>query len=82
VIPAQRRRIDGSWNIPGEVCYAPGMMRRVHAAAWPDVPEWEPEPLRVPVAERWDEDRRGRRIQSEDGDDDLPGSHVIVIDLA
>lgn len=71
-----------SWNIAGEVCYARCMMRGLHDIAGQERPEWEPEALHVPSPERAD-DPRSRRNQSDDaGDDDLPGSHVIVIDLA
>ena len=65
------------------------MMRGLHDVPGRGLPEWEPEPLYVPVPERVvervvdDEDSRGWRIRSGDaGDDDRPGSHVIVIDLA
>lgn len=72
-----------SWYIPGEVCYDRGMMRGLHDTPGRELPEWEPEPLHVPVPERVDEGCRGRRTRSDDAaDDDLPGSHVIVIDLA
>jgi hypothetical protein len=61
------------------------MMRGLHDVPGRELPEWEPEPLYVPVPERVvdDEDSRSWRIRSGDaGDDDRPGSHVIVIDLA
>lgn len=65
------------------------MMRGLHDVPGRELPEWEPEPLYVPVPERVvervvdDEDSRGWRIRSGDAsDDDRPGSHVIVIDLA
>jgi hypothetical protein len=75
--------VGESWNIAWEVCYDRCMMRGLHDIPGREFPEWEPEPLHVPVPERAEEDPRGRRIRSEDaGDDDLPGSHVIVIDLA
>ena len=44
---------------------------------------WEPEPLELPIREP--ERRRRRqpeRRDDRDSADDLPGSHVIVIDLA
>ncbi|HWN67015.1 MAG TPA: hypothetical protein VNM90_05215 [Haliangium sp.] len=60
------------------------MMRGLHDVPGRELPEWEPEPLYAPVPERVvDEDSRSWRIRSGDaGDDDRPGSHVIVIDLA
>lgn len=60
------------------------MLRGLHDVPRRELPEWEPEPLYVPVPERVvDEDSRSWRIRSGDpGDDDRPGSHVIVIDLA
>jgi hypothetical protein len=49
---------------------------------------WEPEPLRLPVAREprrrtpRSNDHEAGRDPSDDRDDDLPGSHVIVIELA
>jgi hypothetical protein len=76
-------RAAESWNIGGEVCYDRGTMRGLHDIPGRELPDWEPEPLHLPVSERGEEDPRLRRIQSgEASDEDLPGSHVIVIDLA
>ena len=47
-------------------------------------PRWEPQPLYLPVDEaRYDhpENRRGPGDPDESDDRDIPGSHVIVIDL-
>jgi hypothetical protein len=89
--------IGESWNIAGEVCYDRCTMRGLHDIPRRELPEWEPEALHVPEPERpvperlerpvpervVEEDSGGWRIRSGDaGDDDLPGSHVIVIDLA
>lgn len=47
------------------------------------MPVWQPEPLHIPAD---DPPRRQIRQPDEagetDGEDDRPGSHVIVIDLA
>lgn len=58
---------------------------------------WEPEPLHLPVSidgrdgrDGWSDDgphrhgnrNHGRNHQGHGRDDDLPGSHVIVIDVA
>jgi hypothetical protein len=40
---------------------------------------WEPEPLRVPAEPP---PRKNRSLEETDDDLDLPGSHVVVIDLA
>jgi hypothetical protein len=45
---------------------------------------WEPEPLQIPLerpdeSSQWQRDRQGER---DERDRDLPGSHVVVIDLA
>jgi hypothetical protein len=59
------------------------MMRGLHEIPRRELPEWQPEPLHAPVPERADHNPRGRRSRSDEaGDDDRPGSHVIVIDLA
>jgi hypothetical protein len=51
-----------------------------------DAPHWEPEPLHLPVDDGPADDgrRRGNRNHSgrDHQDRDVPGSHVIVIDLA
>jgi hypothetical protein len=52
-----------------------------------DAPQWEPEPLHLPVDDGPDDGhRRGNRNRTGGNDRererDLPGSHVIVIDLA
>lgn len=60
----------------------------LHDLPTPHAPEWEPEPLYLPVDEPGHGRYRRRHINQydepdEDGrDDDVPGSHVIVIDLA
>lgn len=42
---------------------------------------WEPQPLELPLREP-QRRRRHERRDDRDSADDLPGSHVIVIDLA
>lgn len=65
------------------VCCA--AMSGLHDRPKLDTPQWEPEPLYLPLDETpVGEHSRGgnRKPPRNDRDDDLPGSHVIVIDLA
>ena len=49
-----------------------------------ELPQWEPEPLHLPIDEPSEAERRWRGNRNPSGDDQegVPGSHVIVIDLA
>lgn len=56
----------------------------LHEIPGPEAQEWEPEPLHLPVADLPPSGGayRDRIHPRDERDDDLPGSHVIVIDLA
>jgi hypothetical protein len=58
-------------------------MAGLHELPRPHVSEWEPEPLYLPVEDPVEERYRRDRVHPHDErDEDLPGSHVIVLDLA
>ena len=48
----------------------------------PRRPQWEPEPLHLPAEMPEHDAGKGNTEQDSDGERDLPGSHVVVIDLS
>ena len=64
------------------------VIRGLHEIPKTESSEWQPEPLHLPVADfppgdgAGDGAYRDRIHPRDERDDDLPGSHVIIIDLA